>query len=293
MSKDIAPASEVIRASRVADRHPERVAELEALVRPIFQVSSHPPVPERLALGTSRLGGPADLPAGVAYPTCDGRPMALLAQLDFPTLGVGRNFELPMDMASWPTLCLFLDAAGGWSGNGADGDGFAAIQFDRAAGELVRHTPLPPDGARFWTHCCIAEVGRTGTGRRLPEFGNVEGPAWAGSYDADQQAIDDPAYAALCGAIQNGPHGRGDVTLLGYPTLYNPDPRHYEADSPGDWTLLAEIAANSPSFVADVGGGGVFPGLDLGDFDFLQYFVRHDDLAAGRLDRGFFATMGT
>ena len=91
-------------------------------------------------------------------------------------------------------------------------------------------------------------------------------------------------YSELVVAVEDVGRCRASAHLLGYPHLLNPDPR------PGpDWTLLAHFDGESP-WAAGVGDGDGYPRrADLGTTDALGYYVRCDDLAAGRLDRGAFA----
>lgn len=82
---------------------------------------------------------------------------------------------------------------------------------------------------------------------------------------------------------------RSDLFLLGYPTLFNPDPR------PGpEWSLLAHFDGDAPWF-AGVGGDrhGFVAKPNLGSLDFLGCYVRTTDLQVGRLDRVAFCGMLT
>ena len=83
----------VIRSSDLS--LPVSKRKLIAVLLPRVGFSSYPWMPRGLPLrASSRFGGPADLPVGVGWPIVDGRPLLLLAQLNFGDLPIERGHPI-------------------------------------------------------------------------------------------------------------------------------------------------------------------------------------------------------
>ena len=228
-------------------------------------------MPRGLPLGASRFGGPADLPAGVDWPKIDGRPLLLMTQLNFGDLRVDRQVPLVAALPQHGWLCLFLDVD-----QGAGGE-CVAVQFGGEPGDLIRHDPDPAADAETWTQCHAARAAEHAL--CLPDIDAVESPVPAAARLDSRDAYDEVRYAV---------EGLADchpVTLLGTPTLLNPDPRDgYPV--PGDWMLLLEFDQHCP-WLAGVGHPrDSVRGPSFGSADFVTYFVRKSDYHAGRLASG-------
>lgn len=261
---------------------------LIAALLPRVGFSSYPWVPRGLPLGASRFGGPADLPAGVNWPRVDGRPLLLLAQLNFGELPIERRHPAVKRLPDRGWLCLFLDVDGNARGMAGDEPGVIALQFGGEAGELIRHDPEPAPNAETWTHCHAVSVFPADYHLCLPGLDAVDSPLPEGDREKIREEYDE-----LTSEIDDLARTRHEVTLLGSPTLYNPDLRHSLQD-PEEWMLLLQFDGHC-SFLAGVGdpGDGLLVEPAFGSADYVQYFVRKADYAAGLLDRGFLDYMLT
>src|SRR5689334_20222138 len=85
-------AEKVIRSSDLS--LPVSKERLIAALLPRVGFSSYPWMARGLPLGASRFGGPADLPACMEWPRVHGRPMLLLAQLNFGALPIKRDHPI-------------------------------------------------------------------------------------------------------------------------------------------------------------------------------------------------------
>jgi hypothetical protein len=128
-------------------------AILIAALLPRVGFSSYPWMARGLPLGASRFGGPADLPAGVDWPRANGRPLLLMAQLNFGDLPIERRHPIVQRLPKRGWVCRFLDVDGDGNLRGMKGaePGVVVLQFDGEAGRLVRHDPEPAPGAETWT----------------------------------------------------------------------------------------------------------------------------------------------
>ena len=94
-----------------------------------------------LALGTSRLGGPPDMPAAAAWPTWHGRSLSFVAQLNLAEVAP-HDVRGLLPATRW--LAFFYDALKQpWGNNPAD-CGRAVVQYYPAT-EALATRPLPPD----------------------------------------------------------------------------------------------------------------------------------------------------
>lgn len=165
-----------------------------------------------------------------------------------------------------------------------------ALQFDGKVEELVRHDPPPAAGARTWTTCHAATIWPADFSCVLPHHDCIDAPElpmWA----LINMQGDDSAYEELEHAMSGSKRAHAEVTLLGYPTLYNPDPRHY-LDEGQDWELLLQWRGDSSFFAGVYREEPWFPDRpSISSIDFVCYFVRRIDMATGTLDRGWYGIM--
>lgn len=280
-------AEELIRGSELS--LPVSKGTLIAALRPRVGLSSYPWLARGLPLGASRFGGPADLPAGVDWPRADGRPLLLMAQLNFGDLPIERHHPVLQRLPKRGWLCLFLDVDGDGNLRGMEGaePGIVALQFDGKASNLVRHDPQPAPGAETWTHCHAVTVYPADHHLCLPDADAVDSPIPGRKREKFRDG-----YNELKSEIDDLARTRHEVSLLGAPTLFNPDLRHSLQD-PGDWILLLQFNGDC-SFLAGAGEPDLYLRRpSFGSADYVQYFVRKADYEAGRLDRGFLDYMLT
>ena len=282
-------AEELIRSSERS--WPVSKDKLVTALLPRVGFSSYPWVARGLPLGASRFGGPADLPAGVEWPRVHGRPMLLLAQLNFGDLPIERDHHPVVERLperGW--LCLFLDVDGDGNlrGTGGDEPGAVALQFTGDAGKLIRHDPQPAPDAETWTHCHVVTVHPADHHLCLPDSEAVDSPL-----PERKRAASRDAYKELRSEIEDLARSRHEVSLLGTPSLFNPDLR-LSLQDPRDWMLLLQFDGDC-SFLAGVRdpGNRHLSRPSFGSADYVQYFVRKADYDAGRLDRGFLDYMLT
>ncbi|MEM1027821.1 MAG: DUF1963 domain-containing protein [Planctomycetota bacterium] len=264
-------------------------ALIESLI-PKIGFTSYPWIEKYLPLGHSRFGGSADLPAGSTRPVVAGRPLPLLAQLNFGALPKDCERSLAEHLPRDGWLCLFLDISDLTAGVAGVDPGIAVMQFDGPANKLVRDQPEVPEAAEVWTVCHAVVVYPADYFVSLPSVESIDAaPEIAEAFSDDPEEID--AFNDLLvwniDALSRTKH---EVTLLGTPTLFNPDPRE-NFDHPDEWMLLLEFSGVS-NWIA----GATIPREHLDQpslmgADHLQYFVRKTDYKIGRLDRGRFEWM--
>lgn len=255
--------------------------QLRASLLPRIGFSSYPWLPRAMPLGASRFGGPADLPPKIPYPTAHGRPLLLLAQLNFADLPIERHHPLLHHLPHQGWLCLFLDVDGHLRGTHGPEPRIVALQFAGDAHTLVRHSPDPAPDATVWAHCHAVTVHPADHHLCLPDANAVDSPLPPSDRETHGKTYDD--LKSEIDALTRTHH---EVTLLGTPTLFNPDLRHSRPD-PTEWMLLLQFDGNY-SFLAGVTNPTRY--LDrpsIANADFVQYFIRKSDYRAGRLDRGF------
>ncbi|HEX8326682.1 MAG TPA: YwqG family protein [Hymenobacter sp.] len=116
---------------------PRLASHCRASIRVLPQAAPAAPLPA----GASRLGGAPDLPAGVAWPAWEGRPLSFLAQLNLAELAA---FPTAAALPADGLLSFFYDAQEQpWGYNPAD-RGRAAVLYHEAAATLAPH--LLPEG---------------------------------------------------------------------------------------------------------------------------------------------------
>jgi hypothetical protein len=279
-------AEELIQSSELP--LPVSKERLIAALVPRVGFSSYPWVSRGLPLGVSRFGGPADLPAAMQWPRVDGRPLLLLAQLNFAELPIERRYPLLELLPQRGWLCLFVDVEGNGQGMAGEAPGVVALQFEGTADALIRHDPEPAPGAETWTHCHAVTVCPADHHLCLPHKDAVDSPVPAGEPQEGRDAYEDLEFD-----VDDLARTHHEVTLLGTPKLFNPDLRGY-LPNPDEWMLLLQFDGDC-SWLAGVAepDGRYLSRPTIGHADFVQYFVRKTDYAAGRLDRGFLDYMRT
>lgn len=279
------PADELIRSCDLSLAVSKE--KLIAALLPRVGFSSYPWVSRGLALGASRFGGPADLPADADWPKEDGRPLLLLTQLNFGQLPIERRHPVVKLLPEHGWLCLFLDVEANARGMAGE-PGVVALQFDGEANNLIRHDPEPAPDAETWTYCHAVTVYPADHHVCLPDSDAVDSPLPEAVREESRDG-----YYRLRSKIDDLARTRHEVTLLGSPTLFNPDLRHSLQD-PNGWMLLLQFRGDC-SWLAGVSdpSNRYLHRPSLGSADFVQYFIRKADYAAGRLDRGFLDYMLT
>ena len=121
----------------------------------------------------------------------------------------------------------------------------------------------------------------------LPGADAVDSPLPTGRRDEARDAYDE-----LWCAVEDPTRTGHEVTLLGSPTLFNPDLRRARPD-PNEWMLLLEFHGHGGWLAGVDPGDGWLREPSFGSADYLQYFVRRSDYAVGRLDLGFLGYMLT
>ena len=256
-------------------------AKLVKALVPQIGFSSYPWIPNAFQLGASRFGGPADLPPNVDWPHVDGRPLLLMAQLNFGDLPIEREHPVVKLLPHRGWLCLFLDIHNFARGMAGEQPGVVALQFNGNAGDLIRHDPEPPSDTETWTHCHAVTVYPADHHLCLPDPDDVDSPLPAGATEEIRNA-----YSDLKSEIDFLTRTRHEVTLLGSPTLFNPDLRRLLRD-PKEWMLLLQFDGDCSWLAGVCREDRYLGGPSFGSADFVQYFVRRPDYEAGQLDHGF------
>lgn len=233
--------------------------------------------PTRLpkGLGTSRLGGPPDLPRGIRWPSCRGRPQTFLGQIRVRDLPPAAQALRRPGGRLWLFTHVEVDSTepsyGVWAGD-------CTRIIHAAAGTRLRRTPRPrmtlrlqPAVLRYRIGTDIPDVS-IDTGRLSPPLHDVAIP------DDRQEA-----WWEMRSALQQGaPQNRRDPLfedlshrLLGYVDPPNGGNHCWErTEDPADaWQHLM-------TFGYDPGIG-----FEVADGGRLQVAISAQDLQQGRFDR--------
>jgi hypothetical protein len=169
-----------------------------------------------------------------------------------------------------------------------DAPGVVALQFSGKADKLIRHDPKPASNAETWTQCHAVTVYPADHHLCLPDAEAVDSPLPAGASKKSRDKYDHLKYE-----IEDLARIRHEVTLLGSPTLFNPDVRHSLPNSK-EWMLLLQFDGECSWLAgARAPDNKYLDRPSFGSADFLQYFVRRADYNAGRLSRGSLGRMLT
>jgi hypothetical protein len=248
-----------LEAAGFADIAPKvAAASLPAVTIDLAQRSRDPAV-----LGSSRLGGRPDLPAGVAWPRCKGKPQTFLGQIKLRELPPAAR-EL---RRLGGTLLFFTYVAfetderdyGLWDGS------CTAVLHARAGMKLTR-TPLPretlplrPSRPRFTARPDVPDVADFGD-RLLGPLGDVVVEDWERWFEFREALLGKP---------------RLEHELLGYLDVPNGgDKCSARAErTRGTWRHLFTVGPDDHL------------GFSVADAGRLQVLISPADLRAGRFDR--------
>lgn len=274
---------EAIRGSRffaLADR-------LEDLVLPSIRLEAEPAEMDNLNLGASRFGGVPDMPPETQWPEAAGRPMSFLAQIRLRDL---RRFEEAAGLTPDGWLCFFYDnVEQRWGFDPNDRDHWRVLYFDAPLDTLERR-PAPNVGEEVEAPFASCRLTPT-IEYMLPHVDVVQGTL---EMEFDDAEIED--YEKLFARV-NGDAGATRHRMFGFPEqiqgdmrlecqlvsngLYCGDSTGYEDPraaelEPGmfEWLLLLQIDTDEDG-----------PGWMWGDSGRLYFWIREEDLAAGRFEK--------
>jgi mutual gliding-motility protein MglA len=252
-------------------------AWIEQRLEPAIWLTSSSTSMDKLAPGASRFGGVPYVPAGFAWPTFKGKPLAFLAQLslkDAAPLDAGR--QLPR--TGWFTV--FADEEGDeWSGTDTR-EAYRVIFFD-AKPEALKRATAPASKSKSVERQIPRGVSFK-PAFTLRELEEERGKAPFASNAADRET-----YQALVDDVQGQlSPSAARHHLLGHPQLIQGEMRSECQElfgaSPGrkqtpeeiekgaqDWVLLLQIDS-------DDGAGWMW-----GDVGTLYFWIRKADLKAG------------
>jgi uncharacterized protein YwqG len=271
---------------RVAAVAAELGARADAIVSAALPaIRLHPtPTARTLPEGASRFGGTPDLAPGQSWPSTTHGPLAFVAQIDLASI---RECAASRELPETGLLSFFFDAAQEHWGFDPRDAGHSVVLYSRS-GPYRRPTP-PPD--------LIAEGTFVQCGITYHEGLTLPPPDSTAFTELGFSSEERERYFNLIDAIRE--HESFEVEerswLLGYPDqvqgnmqeecalvtggLYcgdGPpitDPRHrILARRAVEWRLLLQVGSEEAA------------GMMWGDLGSLYYWIRHDDLAAGRFD---------
>lgn len=204
---------------------------------------------DAIPVGASRLGGMADLPVGASWPQRDGRPMAMLAQIDLAEAAPYLDGDEPLPREG--LLSLFVDPGA------LEEPGSWQLWFTDAGVDLTRRAPPPELGGED----------RLAAARVVFER-EMSWPTWE-SAALDALGLSWPqiqAYGDAADFFEDRPIHR----MLGHPTLLQGHDPH---DADPNLCLLLQIDTDDAL------------GWSIGDVGCLYIWIAHGDLAAGRFER--------
>jgi len=285
---------EIIAASRFGELS-ERLVEL---LEPSIRMGVQPAPPDNVPLGASRIGGCPDLPASIEWPTFEGRPLTLVAQLSLAELAP-YDVDGLLPPSGW--LYFFFDS--GCDAPFEEGPGgersWRVLHFDGALGKLSRQAPPRAAGRRVFRSCLIGAH----TEWTLPSFGSVLLDGLPFTED-DRRDYEDLVFALhrrppLPARKAQGKVGRfvghlrhwwiGDPIhrMLGHPEHFQLDPRldwqrvaeHSPVVAPPEEHTYREAFAWHLLLQVDTYRDG--PAWVWGDHGTCYFGIRQEDLAAG------------
>jgi uncharacterized protein YwqG len=258
------------------------LAHVETLAQPGIALATRATAQDALPVGASSVGGQPDLPAGAAWPSRQGVPLAYVAQIRLEDVA---PFDSAHALPARGLLSFFYDAAQEtYGGSPADRGGFSVVYITDATQQLER-LPFPdalPAEARF-TPCAVSFSSIL----TLPDTPEVALPNLA--WSPEQQKSYEAALAGLPGgggAAASGSRAAQNQ-LLGYPDTLQDDMRlecqlaahgvdvsQLETDPrakeliPGadDWALLLQIDSDGQA------------GMRWGDGGILYYWIERQAL---------------
>lgn len=237
------------------------------------------------ALGLSRMGGGPDVPEGFVWPSCRGRALDFLLQVNLADL---RGLPIGLDLPQTGVLSFFYDMEDQpWGYEPAHRSGHRVFLFDADA--VVRRLPASDDDLALPSSTITFHPGLrlphpfSAEGERVADLLKAHGRPWSES--------DEEAYFELVGAVAAyhagsgrplhviGGHShnvQGDMPLeaqlvthglsLGDGTAYNDSRRPALEEGRDEWQLLLQFDSDDE-------------GAMWGDSGMLYAWVRRQDLA--------------
>jgi uncharacterized protein YwqG len=231
--------------------------------------------------GFNKLGGVPDLPAGFEWPVWQGKPMSFLCQVDLSTVA-GLVNDVACPESGW--LYFFYDADQETSGFDPKDKGSWSVKFAPADAPVSRATPpgAATSSAHFKEKCFTpvridlypdSEDARVASmpfdGRQWDTFCDINIPAFGGEPEHHlfgyAQPIQGNDMELECQLVS---HGINCGTPEGYESA---EAQALEAGA-ADWGLLLQLDTDDDS------------DMMWGDGGRLYFWIKRDDLRAGRFD---------
>lgn len=240
---------------RIRDVHLERLAEeIDRCMLPGIRLEAQVVSDDMLSLGTSKLGGQPDLPAGIDWPVWKGTPLAFLGQLSLPEL---TAFDIGGSLPGEGMLHFFYEAESQpWGGIPDDRGGWQVFYYAGSPAALRRHG-LPstlPQYSQLAPHQLTYEVVMT-----IPDLDVIKQVADLGDEETTQ-------YIDL----------ECQVNALGHQLLGHPSPIQ------GSMHLCCELCSNGHTFDEILGRDGQLTAagkeLELGAFENWRLLLQLDAL---------------
>jgi hypothetical protein len=250
------PVGPAWRALLAAEGLGTHVDALAPHVRPAVRLTTRKV--DTVPAGASRLGGRPDLPDDIPWPSRDGRPLAFLAQIDVGD--VAR--VLPDGPLAAGHLWFFYDAKEEPWGYDASHAGGSRVLF-RPSGALLRPSATPEGLAETFPLCALTVEAYEDP----PDLDDMEPPA----------AMDEVAsekYGAVRAFLSSGTGGTAHKLLGHADAVQGPmEPECERLAGAGKWRLLLQLESDDTA------------GMMWGDAGRLYFWIRDEDLQAGRFDR--------
>jgi len=260
---------------------PQLTKSIDLLSQPSIRLYTTPVEEAAFSVGTSRIGGAPDLPAGMNWPVWKGKPQSFIAQIRLDDVHqYDTNGLLPPHGMLW----FFYDASQQTFGDSpADSGGWRVLFTDGDVSKLQRASfpaQLPPE-SQF--RACAIKFASEMTLTQQPEL-EIPHLSWS---EAEQKQ-----YEMLLSTFP-GPDDRAKVhnRLLGYPDTIQDDMRLQcqlafngvtDPNDPKaatltqgamDWQLLLQIDSDEQA------------GMRWGNSGMLYYWIKRTDLQTRHFDR--------
>ena len=272
-----------IRAAVVDAELSARADDILSAALPAIQLHLTPTA-RALPEGASRFGGAPDLPSGQSWPSTEGGPLAFVGQIDLASV---REFAASRVLPQTGLLSFFFDAAQEHWGFDPKDAGHSVVLYSRSGpyrsaeppSDLIKEgtfvqcsityheglTLPPPDSTAFTALGLSSD-------ERERYFNLIEALREHGSFEAEERSWllghPDQVQGDMqeeCALVTGGLYC-GDGPPIA-------DPRHrILARRAPEWRLLLQVGSEEAA------------GMMWGDLGSLYYWIRHDDLAAGRFE---------
>jgi uncharacterized protein YwqG len=264
-----------VQAAFVAAGISRLLKDIDYISRPSMRLFTTPVDESTLAIGTSKLGGFPDLPAGVTWPECKGQPQSFIGQIHLADIG---PYDVGTLLPHSGMLWFFYDALQQNFGENPTDNGCWRVFFIENLSGLQRSLPpaqLPTAGQ--FKACSIRPTNEITLSQR-PKL-DVPNFDWT---EAEQKK-----YETLLSTFPNSEdHAAIHNRLLGNPDTLQDDMRQQcqlvshgitdDSDSRAaglakgamDWLLLLQIDSDEHA------------GMRWGAGGMLYYWIKRDDLQA-------------